>query len=192
MTSDEPARNLNSAITAEVPTDRRGELRERCAELCRKHNSELVRRAYSKLRSWQRAHDAVQEAYVRVFRLDRPPPISFLRAYLQKTVDNVAIDWIREDAIRQRDQHLVVTECTRETSTPEDSCLNDELRECLQRAVNALPPKCRLAYTLVELENRSVREAAAEIGISEMAVYQLVSRAYGHLARTITQRGWCK
>lgn len=190
MSVDESARKSTS--TDATPIDHRTDLRTRCAELCRDHNAELVRRAYLKLRSWQRANDAVQEAYVRIFRLDDPPPISFLRAYLQKTVDNVAIDWIREEFVRRRDEHLVQKEVDRPGPTPEEEFLAHELRECLQTGVRELPPKCRLAYTLVELEGRSVREAASAIGSSEMAVYQLVNRAYGYLARALSERGWRK
>ena len=62
----------------------------------------------------------------------------------------------------------------------------------MQVAVNKLPPKCRMAFTLVELENQTVRQAAGTMGISEMAVYQLVNRAYGHMARVVVERGWRK
>ena len=191
MSADDPVRQTELDPKVEQLGERR-DLRNRCAELCREHNAELVRRAYTKLHSWQRANDAVQEAYVRVFRLNDPPPISFLRAYLHKTVDNVAIDWLREEAIRRRDEHLVQSVTEKPNPTPEDEYLDEELRRCLQAAVNELPPKCRLAYTLVELQDRTVKEAAAEIGSSEMAVYQLVNRAYGYLARALSVQGWRK
>jgi RNA polymerase sigma factor (sigma-70 family) len=79
-----------------------------------------------------------------------------------------------------------------DSPSPERLFLEQEARNCLQEAVNELPPKCRLAYTLVELEDLSVREAAGRMTISEMAVYQLVNRAYGHLARILLERGWRK
>ena len=52
--------------------------------------------------------------------------------------------------------------------------------------------RARAAFTLVELESQTVRQAAATMGISEMAVYQLVNRAYGHMARVVVERGWRK
>jgi RNA polymerase sigma-70 factor (ECF subfamily) len=138
----------------------------------------------------------VQEAYVRVFRLDNPPPINFLRAYLYKTAFNLAYDRRGERTIRQQREEFVYTEVysdrERENPTPERLCLDEEVRACLQVAVNKLPPKCRMAFTLVELENQTVRQAASTMGISEMAVYQLVNRAYGHMARVVVERGWRK
>jgi RNA polymerase sigma-70 factor (ECF subfamily) len=138
----------------------------------------------------------VQEAYVRVFRLDDPPPINFLRAYLYKTAFNLAYDRRSERSIRQQREEFVYTEVyrerERENPTPERLCLDEEMRNCLQDAVGKLPPKCRMAFTLVELESQTVRQAAATMGVSEMAVYQLVNRAYGHMARAVVAGGWRK
>lgn len=194
MTADNPARDAPDLT--EDPVDRRRDLRARCDAIFREHNDALVRAVYSRLHSWEEATEVVQEAYVRVFRLDNPPPINFLRAYLYKTAFNLAYDRRGERTIRQQREDFVYTEVyserERENPTPERLCLDEEVRACLQVAVNKLPPKCRMAFTLVELENQTVRQAAGTMGISEMAVYQLVNRAYGHMARVVVERGWRK
>jgi RNA polymerase sigma-70 factor (ECF subfamily) len=194
MTADNPARDAQ--VLSEDPVDRRRDLRARCDAIFREHNDALVRAVYSRLHSWEEATEVVQEAYVRVFRLDNPPPINFLRAYLYKTAFNLAYDRRGERTIRQQREDFVYTEVyserERENPTPERLCLDEEVRACLQVAVNKLPPKCRMAFTLVELESNTVRQAAATMGISEMAVYQLVNRAYGHMARVVVERGWRK
>jgi len=194
MTADNPASEVPGLT--EDPLDRRRDLRARCDAIFREHNDALVRAVYSRLHSWEEATEVVQEAYVRVFRLDNPPPINFLRAYLYKTAFNLAYDRRGERTIRQQREEFVYTEVyrerERENPTPERLCLDEEVRACLQVAVNKLPPKCRMAFTLVELENHTVRQAAASMGISEMAVYQLVNRAYGHMARVVVERGWRK
>jgi RNA polymerase sigma factor (sigma-70 family) len=195
MTADNPAHEA-PGLTEDPSVDRRRDLRARCDAIFREHNDALVRAVYSRLHSWEEATEVVQEAYVRVFRLDNPPPINFLRAYLYKTAFNLAYDRRGERTIRQQREEFVYTEVysdrERENPTPERLCLDEEVRACLQVAVNKLPPKCRMAFTLVELENQTVRQAAATMGISEMAVYQLVNRAYGHMARVVVERGWRK
>jgi RNA polymerase sigma factor (sigma-70 family) len=195
MTADNPAHEAQG-LTEDSSVDRRRDLRARCDAIFREHNDALVRAVYSRLHSWEEATEVVQEAYVRVFRLDNPPPINFLRAYLYKTAFNLAYDRRGERTIRQQREEFVYTEVysdrERENPTPERLCLDEEVRACLQVAVNKLPPKCRMAFTLVELENQTVRQAAATMGISEMAVYQLVNRAYGHMARVVVERGWRK
>jgi RNA polymerase sigma factor (sigma-70 family) len=197
MTADNPVRDAEHAPAEDPQTDdRRRDLRARCDAIFREHNDALVRAVYARLHSWEEATEVVQEAYVRVFRLDNPPPINFLRAYLYKTAFNLAYDRRGERNVRQQREEFVYTEVyrerERENPTPERLCLDEEVRTCLQAAVNKLPPKCRMAFTLVELENQTVREAAGKMGISEMAVYQLVNRAYGHMARVVVERGWRK
>jgi len=195
MTADNPAHEAQG-LTEDPSVDRRRDLRARCDAIFREHNDALVRAVYSRLHSWEEATEVVQEAYVRVFRLDNPPPINFLRAYLYKTAFNLAYDRRGERTIRQQREEFVYTEVysdrERENPTPERLCLDEEVRACLQVAVNKLHPKCRMAFTLVELENQTVRQAAGTMGISEMAVYQLVNRAYGHMARVVVERGWRK
>jgi RNA polymerase sigma factor (sigma-70 family) len=66
------------------------------------------------------------------------------------------------------------------------------MRAHLQEAVNQLPPKARMAFTLVELEGQTVREAAVAMNISEMAVYQLINRAYANMARAVREQRWRK
>jgi RNA polymerase sigma-70 factor (ECF subfamily) len=196
MTADDPVREAECVPAEDPQMERRRDLRARCDAIFREHNDALVRAVYARLHSWEEATEVVQEAYVRVFRLDNPPPINFLRAYLYKTAFNLAYDRRGERTVRQEREEFVYTEVyrerERENPTPERLCLDEEVRACLQDAVNKLPPKCRMAFTLVELENQTVREAAGKMGISEMAVYQLVNRAYGHMARVVVERGWRK
>jgi RNA polymerase sigma-70 factor (ECF subfamily) len=196
MTADNPVREAEHALAADPQIERRRDLRARCDAIFREHNDALVRAVYARLHSWEEATEVVQEAYVRVFRLDNPPPINFLRAYLYKTAFNLAYDRCGERSVRQEREGFIYTEVyrerERENPTPERLCLDEEVRACLQAAVEKLPPKCRMAFTLVELENQTVREAAGKMGISEMAVYQLVNRAYGHMARVVVERGWRK
>jgi RNA polymerase sigma factor (sigma-70 family) len=194
MHADDSARDTRQTVADDQQDERRRDLRSRCDALFREHNEALVRAVYSRLHSWDEATEVVQEAYVRMFRLNDPPPINFLRAYLYKTAFNLAADRRNKAAVRQRDEESVYREVygqrELDNPSPERVCLDEEVRVCLQNAVNALPAKCRWAYTLVELEDQTVRQAAAQMGIAEMAVYQLVNRAYGHLARALGKRGW--
>lgn len=197
MSANDAAHEAQPVPTAEDPdVESRRDLRARCDALFREHNDALVRAVYSRVHSWEEATEVVQEAYVRVFRLNNPPPINFLRAYLYKTAFNLASDSRGRQNRRQQREESVYTEVyrerERENPTPERLCLDDEMRAHLQDAVNQLPPKARMAFTLVELEGQTVREAAVAMNISEMAVYQLINRAYANMARGVKERRWRK
>src|ERR1700750_1039346 len=113
MTADNPARDA-PGLTEDPCAERRRDLRVRCDAIFREHNEALVRAVYSRLHSWEEATEVVQEAYVRVFRLEDPPPITFLRAYLYKTAFNLAYDRRSERSIRQEREEFVYTEVYRE------------------------------------------------------------------------------
>ena len=65
-----------------------------------------------------------------------------------------------------------------------------QLRAAIREVVPELPPRCRLAYILVEQEGQSVREAARQLNATEDTVYQLLRRAYSHLVRKLRERGF--
>ena len=196
MSANDVAHEAQPVPTEDPDVESRRDLRARCDALFREHNDALVRAVYSRVHSWEEATEVVQEAYVRVFRLNNPPPINFLRAYLYKTAFNLASDSRGRQNRRQQREESVYTEVyqerERENPTPERLCLDDEMRAHLQDAVNQLPPKARMAFTLVELEGQTVREAAVAMNISEMAVYQLINRAYANMARVVKEQRWRK
>src|SRR5579862_5173614 len=68
---------------------------ERLARVFREHNEALVSFIALRVCSRQEAQDIVQEAYVRLLRLDQQRAVSFLRAFLFKTALNLAVDRIR-------------------------------------------------------------------------------------------------
>jgi DNA-directed RNA polymerase specialized sigma24 family protein len=68
----------------------------RVAELFREHNCTLVSFLKARLQSEQDAREVAQEAYVRLLQIDRPGAVSFLRSYLFRTAENLAIDRLRQ------------------------------------------------------------------------------------------------
>src|SRR5580704_4835275 len=107
MSADNLACEVQRTPTDDPQMDARRDLRRRCDAIFREHNDALVRAVNSRLHSWEEAAEVVQEAYVRVFRLDNPPPINFLRAYLYKTAFNLAADRVSEQNVYTRKQDRI-------------------------------------------------------------------------------------
>jgi RNA polymerase sigma factor (sigma-70 family) len=157
----------------------------RCERLFREHNKALLGLLNAKLHSPVDAKDVAQEAYVRLFQLDKAGTISHLRGWLFKTALNIATDRLRERARRARDEHLVFFHSEPgDAPSAERLWIEQQDWECLQREVERLPPKCRQAFTLVEFDCRTIADVAAHMGIKPNTVYQLVKRAYEHLGKT--------
>jgi RNA polymerase sigma factor (sigma-70 family) len=190
MSTDDSVRQAEFAQEGGGPTATQEEFSARCERLFREHNKALLGLLNAKLHSLVDAKDVAQEAYVRLFQLDKAGTISHLRGWLFKTALNIATDRLRERTRRARDQHLVFFH-----SEPSDSPSAEHLWiehqdwECLQREVDRLPPKCRQAFTLVEFDCRTIADVAAHMGVKPNTVYQLVKRAYEHLGKTAFASG---
>ena len=63
----------------------------------------------------------------------------------------------------------------------EQPCLYEELQREVQKAVDALPDRCREVFRMSRFEGLKNREIAARLGISETAVEKHLARAVGRL-----------
>lgn len=160
-----------------------------CDALFREHSEALTRFAFKRLNSWDGAADVVQSAFERLFRQDTPPPIRYLRAYIYKTVARLC-----SDVVKQRKNHsragrdaqiyeAIYGWAESNMPAPDDEALSQQLHDMLNEGVTQLPARCRMAFTSVELEGKSIRACAIAMRVEEMTVYKLINRAYAHLGR---------
>jgi len=164
------------------PVDFSSATREERAELVgrlfREHNRALVSFLRAKLHNDHEAREVAQEAYVRLLQLDSPGVVSFLQAYLFKIAANIAVDRIRHQVVRERalDEDAAVFEEADESTSPERGLLaRDELRR-VSAAMQSLPSKCRQAFALHVLQDRSLGEIAAEMNLSKRMVRYYIVR----------------
>jgi len=154
--SDEPAPVDEGSALGEASTPG-ARSRSEYERIFHEHNQALLNFAYARVRSWVDAKDVVQEAYVKVFDLGRERPVGHLRAYLYKTVRNCAADWIRQRSIHERFASQEYFRLDKESASAEHIWL---LRDEIRQALDALPPRCRLAMILVNLRGLNYQEAA--------------------------------
>lgn len=146
--------------------------------LFREHNRALVSFLTARLHSPQDAKDVAQEAYVRLLQLDTPGALSFLRAYLFKIAENLAIDRIRHHAVRVRaaDTEALLFDDLDEASSPERKALAQEELSRISDRLMTLPVNCREAFVMHVLLDRPVREIAAEMRLTDRMVRYYVTR----------------
>ncbi len=128
------------------------------------------------------AEDVVQETWLRLRRLPRPPATQRPRAYLYRMAVNLAIDHLRAEQVRAR--HVSAD------SIPEnlpnglplpDTVVDDQQRlAILRQAVDALPPRCRQVFMLHKFEGLSHAEVAGRLGISRNMVEKHIIRGLAH------------
>jgi len=152
------------------------------------NNRRLYRVARAVMKDDTEAEDVVQETYLRAFfNLSKFRGESSLSTWLTRIVLNEALG-------RKRKQRAMVTletvETAQETSAqiiqfpamttetdPERSAAQHEIRQLLERAIDALPEPFRVVFVMRDVEEISIEEAAIHLGIRPETVKTRLYRA---------------
>ncbi len=159
--------------------------------IMRRHNRLLFRTARSMLKTDAEAEDALQEAYLRAWRAMADfRSEARLSTWLVRIVINEALGRLR----RRGAQVLVLEGCT----DPEDASMDDliegnpddrpdraamrtEVRALMEARIDALPEAFRTVFVLRAVEELSVEEVSAALGLPEATVRTRFFRARGLL-----------
>jgi RNA polymerase sigma-70 factor (ECF subfamily) len=172
-------------ISGERPTDTEliarilsGDMRALEA-LMRLHNRTLYRTARAILRDDAEAEDAVQEAYLQAYRALRTfRGESKLSTWLVRITANEAL-------MRRRRNPKTADATERESVSdapgPESDAERSEMRRLLEMHIDALPDAYRAVFVLRALEELTVPETAAALGIPDATVRTRYFRARGLL-----------
>jgi len=148
------------------------------SSLFREHNRTLVRFINARLRNEQEANEIAQEAYVKMLQLDRcPGTASFMRHYLFRVAENLAVDRIRQRYARSRIDQLASIDDLFQEAVAERTVLAGQELALLRAAVAELPKKYREAFRLIKLEDNSFPQAAGLMRLSERMVRKYITRA---------------
>lgn len=158
-------------------------------QMMRANNRRLFRTARGILRDDADAEDAVQDAYVSAYRaLADFKGESSLSTWLTRIVVNKSLERLRsrsrsgglpEDVAAHDERRAALAE------TPEAMAMRRELRRVIEGSIDRLPDGCRAVFMLRAVEELSVAETAASLGISEAAVKTALFRARHLLRDTI-------
>lgn len=160
-----------------------GVLRDVLVEEFAGHRSHLIGVAYRLTGSVSDAEDAVQEAWLRLARVD-PGEIRELRAWLTTVTARICLDALRSAATR-RERYVgswlpepVVTPLSGSTpENPLDRVVRDDgVRMAAMVVLDRLTPEQRVAFVLHDAFGVPYPEIAETLGCSEPAARQHASR----------------
>jgi len=147
------------------------------ARLFRAHNRVLIGFLAVRLRSEHEAQEVAQEAYVKLLQLEHPSAVSFLRAYLFRVAENLALDRLKHrNHVVRHVRSQIAGDPLFGRSVEEEAAAEQELT-LLKSVVAELPPRCREAFRMHRLENLSTAEIAAALGVTERMVRKYVARS---------------
>jgi RNA polymerase sigma-70 factor, ECF subfamily len=194
-----PPLSRDSEIAAElkalVVAGKRDTARERFADLVRLLQRRASRIAYQYLRDVHDADEAVQDAFVKVFthissyREDLPFDVWFTRILVNRCLD---LQKARSRRLRwavppPRNLDSPVVEPAAHQPTPEERLLSSERGRRIMAAVDQLPDRQRLVFTLCHVAEQSTNQVSRALGVSEATVRVHLFRAVRKL-RTLLER----
>lgn len=131
------------------------------------------------LRNEDDAAEVAQDAFVRMFAVEKPQGLDYPYAYLFRTALNLVKD--RAKAQRIRDDHKAQLASDDfgnvELLSPERHVLAREQLRLMTEAIEGLPPKCRRVFVLHKVHHLSHQEISRVLGISRHAVEKHMVRA---------------
>jgi RNA polymerase sigma factor (sigma-70 family) len=157
------------------------------------NRSELIAHANRIVKDKAKAEEITQEALVK-FMLAAPELASDSHAlsYLHRTIENLCIDLFRAENRRPNlvalDDATAEVESTWQISGDHSLAISAaEDAAIIRQALSLLSPAERAALVMWEVEGRSTKEIAKELGIKESAVRHTVSRARASLRKVLSE-----
>lgn len=161
--------------------------------LVERHHRRAFAIAVALVRNDQDALEVVQEAFLKVHRgLDRFHGGSTFFTWLYRIVTNVAIDFMRKPARREAELTessglgtLVLRVAGGEVSDPFWAARQSELRQRIERELDALPPYHRGVIIMREVEGMSYEEMADAMQVSKGTIMSRLFHARQKLQRAL-------
>ena len=179
----------DSELAAEVKAlclaGKRDAARERFGELVALLQRRAARIAYQYLRDLHDADEAVQDAFVKVFthittyREELPFEVWFTRILVNRCLDlqKARSRRLRWSVPAPVTGHGLSPEPAAPQQTPEERLISSERGQRILAAVEQLPERQRLVFTLCQISEQSTNEVSQTLGVSEATVRVHLFRA---------------
>jgi RNA polymerase sigma-70 factor (ECF subfamily) len=157
---------------------------ERFEEMVARQARFMFQVAFGLLRNRQDAEDAVQEAFLKLYRGEAWLRIENEKGFLARTVWRVALDHLPKAAERMVDvAEMQLVASSGAGRSPEQSAVDEDERAVLKKLIDGLPEELRHPLVLSSVEEMTSREVGEVMGISEGTVRTRVMRARTELRR---------
>ncbi len=151
-----------------------------------RYYDELCRAAYRIVADAHIAEDLVQDTFLNLWKKSHRIKVEgSVRAYLRRAVVNRSLNYLR-DRKPAFDRPAPLTGLDAGLSAPPAQKLSaEELQVEIDRAVDALPERCRLVFILSRFEDMSYQEIAEALSISPKTVENQIVKALAQLRQTL-------
>ncbi len=156
-------------------------------ELFTFYYSKLYRFALSFLKNSELAEEVVSDVFINIWRRrEKITEIANLKLYLYVSAKNISFNYLNT-LNRQSMEQLedVDVEIQSPFVDPEEAFITKEMNLRMKAAIESLPPRCKLIFTLVKEDRLSYKEVAGLLNLSVSTIENQVSIAIKKIASTI-------
>jgi len=150
---------------------------EAIEQLFRRYYTYICRSVYRIIPDGNLVEDLAQEVFYELWRKREKISIkTSIKAYLRRAIRNKALNHIRDQRIKFDDAEDVPETISNSTGTPKHLEVK-ELKEKIDQAIDQLPERCRIVFSLSRFEEMTYAEIAKELDISPKTVENQISKA---------------
>jgi len=153
------------------------------SDLFRAHSRTIYNYIFYKFGNEERAHDAVQEAFVKLWENCAKVPPGKAKSYVYTVANNLYLNVIKADKVRLK--YAEKPTSSKDTVSPEYVLEEKQFREKLDRALDALPENQRTTFLLNRVDGMKYQEIADMEGVSIKAIEKRMHLALKSLREKI-------
>lgn len=146
-------------------------------EIYSRYSERIFFTAYKKLRSKEMAEEIVQGLFISLWANRQTAHIEKLESYLYTAIRYKVIDYIKSRLVRERYSQFARDQQSTNDYSSESKVLLQELSVAIDNTIRQLPEKTQEIFRLSRYENRSVKEIAQSMNLSEKAVQYHVTQS---------------
>lgn len=140
-------------------------------EIFHKNHTNLLRLAYSFVRSEEVAEELVQDIFITIWQKKiRISTIDSIESYLHTSVKNKCLNYLKSKYHRDHSGFLELDSSTLPYSHSEDELEEKELAKVIEKGISLLPEKCRIIFVLSRDQDMPYQKIADILGVSKETI----------------------
>jgi len=135
------------------------------------------------------AEEIVSDAFVTLWnQRNKISEIRDLKSYLYILVRNASISYLRKaNGRKEITLDSLIEFYTLPLTGPETDDITEEVLEQINKAINQLPPKCKMVFTLAKVQGMKYKEISEILDISVKTINNHVANALIHISASLKQ-----
>jgi RNA polymerase sigma-70 factor (ECF subfamily) len=150
----------------------------------------LLSDVYRVIRDEDACKDIVQDVFVDFWNKRESIEVhTSLQAYLRRAAVNKALNYLKNSRRFVLEEDGVVFDSTEYPDALDsgDALSAEQLEQNLHRAIEALPEKCRLVFSMSRFDHLSHKEIAETLGISVKTIENQITKAMKMLRESLSR-----